>query len=607
MSLSHASRLYWSVPLVCLALTACVEGQKPGTSPGEVVTDSGMESEVVTDIETATEYVCPNGAVVSDVEDCDPCYIEGDLDSDCDGLTDTQEMEVYETDPYHWDSDGDGVPDAMEIDGGTDPNDPYSYYGPDDEYGRDDGDYYASGSGSDDETDSDGEDSSDDAEEEEDAGSGAANVAVGCSSVAEVEGSSFGDDSYYDNYDGRIGPECHCSVTVDSTAGPVDVIGISVWSPTDNHAGTDWWPNHTEEEHHNVHPAGVIVTANPSDWGGLSVMTSNNDVSTGAREWFSFDGHADWERSATEISGTYDIVVSYANGLGDSIESCSYLEHSTSRPGLQLRVDVADGFIRSPAAVAPADLTSCQPGKLGKTSFELLPAGQQGHLPVATGGKKRVAGTNLKRVTVQDWRGADRLTLSMPDGRSVQLTQHTPAMVLPAGDWSLADVRIQAHRDGEGLWMPPTLEAEHHCPVAHTSVEYAGKVRSYDLSWAGLQANVRSAAGLTLASLLPSLAESAHAPFRLRLVAPGVKPEVGPAPDRLRIDVAGVGSLLSIPLEPTGLNTWDFRWHTAELIARGTVRATSHGLVLSIEEGGYGTGEARQPLQPTTVTLPLSR
>ncbi len=47
-----------------------------------------------------------------------------DLDSDNDGLSDADESAIYGTDPTDPDSDGDGESDAVEVAGGSDPNDP---------------------------------------------------------------------------------------------------------------------------------------------------------------------------------------------------------------------------------------------------------------------------------------------------------------------------------------------------------------------------------------------------------------------------------------------------------------------------------------------------
>jgi hypothetical protein len=45
-------------------------------------------------------------------------------DTDQDGLTDTQELQVYGTSPYVADTDSDSVPDGKEVADGTDPNCP---------------------------------------------------------------------------------------------------------------------------------------------------------------------------------------------------------------------------------------------------------------------------------------------------------------------------------------------------------------------------------------------------------------------------------------------------------------------------------------------------
>ncbi|MBX3245976.1 MAG: OmpA family protein [Myxococcales bacterium] len=46
------------------------------------------------------------------------------LDSDGDGLSNEREINRYRTDPFNPDTDGDGLPDGVEVDGGTDPRNP---------------------------------------------------------------------------------------------------------------------------------------------------------------------------------------------------------------------------------------------------------------------------------------------------------------------------------------------------------------------------------------------------------------------------------------------------------------------------------------------------
>lgn len=57
----------------------------------------------------------PEGEVLSQ----DP--VPSNLDTDGDGLTDQDEIDIFGTDPFNSDTDGDGVPDGVEISRGTDP------------------------------------------------------------------------------------------------------------------------------------------------------------------------------------------------------------------------------------------------------------------------------------------------------------------------------------------------------------------------------------------------------------------------------------------------------------------------------------------------------
>lgn len=62
-----------------------------------------------------------------DFENLEKCYyVVGNIgvDSDEDGLPDAREKFLYGSDPYTWDTDGDGVGDGDEIANGTNPNDP---------------------------------------------------------------------------------------------------------------------------------------------------------------------------------------------------------------------------------------------------------------------------------------------------------------------------------------------------------------------------------------------------------------------------------------------------------------------------------------------------
>jgi hypothetical protein len=81
---------------------------------------------------TDTTTVAFNLVVTDDhgISDTDSCNITvhpnelPDMDSDNDGLWDEEEINIFGTDPYNADTDGDGVPDGLEVDNGTDPTIP---------------------------------------------------------------------------------------------------------------------------------------------------------------------------------------------------------------------------------------------------------------------------------------------------------------------------------------------------------------------------------------------------------------------------------------------------------------------------------------------------
>ena len=53
----------------------------------------------------------------------------GPVDYDGDGLTDADEVDLYGTDPYRWDTDGDGYGDGEELRACTSPRSPFSWPG----------------------------------------------------------------------------------------------------------------------------------------------------------------------------------------------------------------------------------------------------------------------------------------------------------------------------------------------------------------------------------------------------------------------------------------------------------------------------------------------
>ncbi len=64
-----------------------------------------------------------NGNVIASAANKDDVRLKNQ-DTDGDGLSDWDELNVYHTSPYLADTDGDGIPDGVEVKNGTDPNCP---------------------------------------------------------------------------------------------------------------------------------------------------------------------------------------------------------------------------------------------------------------------------------------------------------------------------------------------------------------------------------------------------------------------------------------------------------------------------------------------------
>ncbi len=65
-----------------------------------------------------------NPATLNDTAASQTASDQSNKDTDKDGLTDYQEINIYHTSPYLPDTDGDGLSDKQEVDAGTDPNCP---------------------------------------------------------------------------------------------------------------------------------------------------------------------------------------------------------------------------------------------------------------------------------------------------------------------------------------------------------------------------------------------------------------------------------------------------------------------------------------------------
>jgi len=98
-----------------LGITISTAGVISGTPTFEMA--AGTATVTVTDNTRATRSITINyGAVTAAI----PAFAY-DIDSDGDGLSDWEEINIYGTDPYLADTDGDGVSDFLEILYGTDP------------------------------------------------------------------------------------------------------------------------------------------------------------------------------------------------------------------------------------------------------------------------------------------------------------------------------------------------------------------------------------------------------------------------------------------------------------------------------------------------------
>jgi len=526
-------------------------------------------------------------------------------DSDEDGLDDLQEF-VHGTGPNNPDTDGDGLEDGYEVDdeegSGTNPLDPDT-----------DGDGYTDGY----EVNTAGSDPTD---EESVPSVGAPNVAVGCTSVSELKGSTFTEwDSgasltHYTDWNAawQNGTECHCSVEVVAPA-HIEIVGISVFTPTEAHLGSDWWAT-TAYDERDAAPMGVVVTAPFSDTGSSALQDGYSDsaaVNLDDHVWQAFNVNSSshdglWvaESTPTDVTGSWDMVVSFASIDDQSMNYCSdLLNAGDSSGGIQLRVDTAPGYAAAPASLPPSDPARCSTGTSATSTVQLIRDGGRKLRPVSVRGSGRLGGAAVTQVEVDDWRGAEFMTLALPDGRTVQLSPSSGATALPGAPWPVEQIRFDAGRHEPGSWMPPLVRLDHTCASTGVAPRADSVVRTFSLGWSVLDAAVQQASGLSLSSLVPGGVTTELAPLRVRLIDPPLAPEVGPSPHHLRIDVAGVGQLRKIALRPVqgGGWTFDHRWGTVRLA--GTVQASATGLTVRLTEGEVGNSEALTTLSVSTLSL----
>ena len=87
--------------------------------------DQGDCNDVDPAVYPGASEICEDG-VDQDCNGSDLACVDVNVDTDEDGLTDSEELNTYNTDPNNADTDGDGFLDGEEVAGGSDPLDPNS-------------------------------------------------------------------------------------------------------------------------------------------------------------------------------------------------------------------------------------------------------------------------------------------------------------------------------------------------------------------------------------------------------------------------------------------------------------------------------------------------
>ncbi len=531
-----------------------------------------------------------------------------DPDSDDDGLSDWDEIALYDTDPTLADTDGDGLEDGQEADPtlATDPL-----------LEDTDGDGFSDGAEVDASTDP------------LDADSHPTppvwiNTPVSCTTMDKVAAYHFEDDKYYfapfSIGGSRYGYECHCRVHVDDpTLTPVT--GITVWTPTVAHDGTNWVTSSATPP--NPRPLGVHVVgpswlptataAGPILDGEVAIATKNFDsdldgvADTTADEWIAFNSDERTDDTAfsfttatpVDVSGDYDIYISMVNPEGENIGSCSSFTQEVST-GLAVHFSV-DYYPHIAFVPSPSPLW-CRPGTGGATHFRLMDTGHGGSRAVARDGAAGFLGANLSRVEVTDWRGAEQLVLHSPNGARITLDRAHPTLDL-AATVPLQGISWQASRASPGVFQDPDVRLSHSCPSAAVNPGPAPGA-SFPLSWGEADQLLQQVTGgWSLAQAGVPVRHPEWPVFRVRRVHAGDNAATGAAGgDRLILEAEGAGSLLELPLVFVE-GEWRFMQWGPHGRLSGTVSETPQGLQLRLAPGRLDTAMGAIDLLPVEITL----
>jgi hypothetical protein len=442
------------------------------------------------------------------------------------------------------------------------------------------------------------------------------------------------------------GVECACNNVLVADLDPRSIAGITVWTEQEVHItdighadrafGNKWIALSSMESNRDTAiPAAVAVTPGwssqiTSEYDNTASVAGAIEVgndSDGDVAWIAFDESTvtpDGAESSTPVSatGSVKLHVSYASAEERPIVECGEFTYVPSASGgddygLQFRVDALSMAAMMPAAALPEDDPArCEAGERGQTRFGFIPSPTGGRTPLPLAGSPAYGHASFDRIRIQDWRGAEWLVLTHADGRQVELKPGDNAMLLPPGaPWTLANTTWKMGRDSEGAFSEPVVAVDHTCAGPDVVPFGPVTVEGYTLSYARVDAILAAlGAPLTLSSHWPALTDLAQTPLRARIIVPDTWVD-GPTQARLRIDIAGGPTVLSLALDPvldpalrpitppSMVRDWTIHRTGSGRSIQARLSQTAAGLTVHLDQLTLGRGEALTLESPMTFTL----
>jgi len=431
--------------------------------------------------------------------------------------------------------------------------------------------------------------------------------------------------------------ECVCDDVFVAEVDDVQVSGVTVWTEQAVHTTDIGSAYRAYQGEWSSAPVATAAAVTPA-WAS-QVLSEYDDTylvagalevgldSDGDAAWMAFDSSyttADGLQtsSAVPVSGAVDVRVSFGNIGEAAIEDCGELTYvpatsSGDDHGLQFRVDaISMAAMAPPSALPPSDAMACRGGDTGSTRLGFLPASGGGRTPIPVGGALRYGHAALTKVAVQDWRGSDWVTLTHSDGRQLLLTPAHPAALLPEGaPWTLGNTAWKMGRDREGAFSEPIVDIQHHCTGLDAPPPGPVPVDSYALTFDQVDtiATALGAPGL-LSKRWPGLTQTDRSLFRARVIVPDAWVD-GPTQARLRIDVAGGPTALSLPLDPVlepalrtmtpphMVRTWIISRASRHHEVEAQLQQSPSGLTVVLSTLRIGDGDHLQLQAPVHLTL----